>query len=237
MVYKVLSAVTGAVFGIMAAAFVVCLGFTLASPAVQQGVRDIRDGVGAMVGTAMESMDSEWDFDLGELWDDAAGSVSAALSPAGGDAVGFADTAQGGAYLQWRSAVEDPMGKVFGQTGVTVALVEGVAAGSTSAADAIASLDPSDLADISLRAASYSIAVGVNSVPSTLPGDVRAYLEEANANAREFADAVAALVNAAGALQAGDVLGSSALADCADRALGALSALEGDLSSAEALLG
>lgn len=258
MVHKVLSIIASILFGLMTLVFAVCLVFTLASPAVQAGFDSVSNAIDNAVEQATRAMDTSWDFDFGALFGgvgsaadgpgpDAQGAGSSGGSgwPWGGSAAGgsnlqagdFADPVQGQAYLAWRQAVADPVGQIFAGTGVTAAMLEGVAGGSVSARDVLASLDEAALQAVSSSAASYAATVAATSVPASLDDAVRAQLWEANSAAQSFAASVQTVVGAIRSVKAGGWGSLDDLMSAANTAVANLQTLEACMAQAEALLG
>lgn len=229
MVHKVLAIVARILFSLLALAFVVCLVYTLAAPAVRAGFDSAAAAIEGAVAQATEDMDTDWGIDLAGLF----GSNSGSAEPAGGDSAGVGAasgdgtgasgasasgslSAQERAYRTWEGSVGDPMGYVFGGTGVTAEMLEGVAGGSSSAGDVLVGLDETALSRVSANAASYAMTA---------------------AAAQEFAEAVQSLVAAVRQVQAGTLGASGALAEAADGACGALRTVEACVADAEAQLG
>lgn len=250
MVHKVLAIVARILFSLLALAFVVCLVYTLAAPAVRAGFDSAAAAIEGAVAQATEDMDTDWSIDLAGLF----GSNSGSAEPAGGDSAGVGAasgdgtgasgasassslSAQERAYRTWEGSVGDPMGYVFGSTGVTAEMLEGVAGGSSSAGDVLVGLDETALSRVSANAASYAMTAAAAGISSSLPAGVRAQMSDAAAAAQEFAEAVQSLVAAVRQVQAGTLGASGALAEAADGACGALRTVEACVADAEAQLG
>lgn len=236
MVHKVLAIVARILFSLLAVAFVVCLVYTLAAPAVQAGFDSAASAIEGAVTQATEDMDVDWNLDLPSLFgqgseaqDSAAGGSDGAAAPSVSE--------QERAYRSWEDAVGDPVESVFGGTGVTAEVLEGVAGGSSSAVDVLAGLDETALTRASASAASYSMTVAAAGISSSLPTAVRGLMGDAATAAQEFSSAAQSVVSAVRQVRSGTLGASGTLAAAADEACRALATVESCKADAEAQLG
>lgn len=255
MVYKVLSIVIWVLLPFVLFAGGACLVYTVASPIVQEkidgigsGVRDLvqqatdaisvgaGDGLPSGVGGFIDGLLGTSGIDTSDI----AGAYQQMTQMGGGTATSadqFADASQGQAYLTWRSTIQNPLDRVLAGTGVDATLLEGVAGGSSSASEMLASLDDATLDAISANASSYSRAVTQLAMPSNMPTDAQAYMSQARTSALNFAAQVQTLVSGVRSLKGGNVFALGDLSDSAGGANASLSQLDANLRSAEAVLG
>lgn len=158
---------------------------------------------------------------------------SASSSAAATPAAGFADAAQGQAFLAWKGAVADPVGHVFGGTGVTEALLEGVAGGSSSARGILTSLDDAALSAVSTSASNYAATVAATAVPSALPAEARAQMWQAGSAAQSFAASVQTLVAALRDVRSGSISALGDLLSAADSCIQASREMDACVAAAE----
>lgn len=254
MVYKILSIAAKILFSAAVLVGAVCFAWTMATPAVRAGIDSITGSINEAVNEATEAMQVEWGVDILGAFVPTEGtgssgsnggfdlfeSLGALLGGLGGSKEltvdDFANPAYGEAYLAWKDKIDDPIASIFVGTDVTLALIEGVVAGSSSAANEVAGLDEAALARISSNALAYSNAVATNAVPTTLPEGVRLYLWEANSSAQGFASSVQSVVAAARNVKQGSVTALAELATAADALITELSTMNDCMEKAEALL-
>jgi len=252
MVYKILSIAAKILFSVAGLVGAVCFVWTMATPAVQEGIDSITGSINDAVNDATQAMQVEWGIDFSGVFEPEQGSGSgdggfdlfeslgALFGGFGGsrelEVSDFANAAYGEAYLTWKGKIEDPVGNIFAGTDVTIALIEGVVAGSSSAANALGGLDEATLAAVSGNALAYSTAAASNAVPSSLPQDVRLLMWEANSAAQGFASSVQSVVAAARNVKAGSVTALAELATAADVLVTELRTMEDCMEQAEALL-
>lgn len=252
MVYKILSIAAKILFSIAGLVGVVCFVWTMATPAVQEGIDSITGSINSAVNDATQAMQVEWGIDFSGVFEPAEGAgsgdggfdlVESLKALFGGfgasrelEVGDFANAAYGEAYLTWKGKIDDPIGSIFAGTDVTISLIEGVVAGSSSAANELAGLDEAALALVSSNALAYSNAAASNAVPSTLPQDVRLLMWEANSSAQGFASSVQSVVAAARNVKAGSVAALAELATAADALLAEYQTMQTCMKDAEALL-
>lgn len=253
MVYKVLSIIASILFALMTPVFVVCLVYSFAQPAVQAGIDSVHTALDSAVNQATQAMETTWNFDLSGLVGGSAdaasgtgsatgtaagtGSAGSGVGGSGVTAQGFADAAQGQAYLAWKEVVGDPVGRIFDGTGVTSSLLEGVAGGSVSAEGLLAGLNETALGTIASNASNYGATVAASSVPASLPEAVRVQMWQANAAAQSFAASVQTIVSAVRGIASGNLGSYGDLARAADATITALRTFDGCTAEAERLLG
>ena len=209
-----------------------------------QATAGAASGVAGLAGSAASTASAETAGTDGAASASVTDAANAGSGTKGGTGAGagetgageLADTAQGQAYLSWKAAVADPVARVFGTTGITEALLEGVAGGSTSASSALTGMDETVLVSLSASASNYATGAAANGVPSTLPEEVRAQMWEANSAAQGFAAAVQSIVEAVRGARGGNLLSLGDLMSAADSAVQSVRALNACLSSAEAAL-
>ena len=207
-----------------------------------QATAGAASGVAGLAGSAASTASAETAGTDGAASASVTDAANAGSGTKGGTGAGetgaaeLADTAQGQAYLSWKAAVADPVARVFGTTGVTEALLEGVAGGSTSASSALTGMDETVLVSLSASASNYATGAAANGVPSTLPEEVRAQMWEANSAAQGFAAAVQSIVEAVRGARGGNLLSLGDLMSAADSAVQSVRALNACFSSAEAAL-
>lgn len=148
----------------------------------------------------------------------------------------FVNAAQGQAYLTWKAAIDDPLGRIFEGTGITTALLEGAAGGSGSASSVLTNLDETALTVASANASSYAATAAANSVPASLPEGVRSLMWEANSAAQGFAASVQSVVTAIRSVKAGNAAALVDLGTAAGKLAEDVQTLELCMSQAEALL-
>ena len=245
MVYRILSIASHILTSLTGVALVICIVYTVASPAVQRSINGIGEAVDGLitdattalnetgvsgVSDAIESGGSIFgefvDGLLGRNQPSGQSGTSKGASSAGSGTVAstradlvvadFADPSQGQAYLGWRNAIGDPMHRVFAGTAVTEDMLIGIAGGSSAASQAFLSLDEASLDAIVTNANSYSSTLTSTVVPANLPSSVQRELSEANAAARRFTEQAKSLVTSAHSTKDGSILAYGELANAAN---------------------
>ena len=242
MVYKVLSIIASILLSLTGVVLVACLAYTLGAPLLEAGVNGVKASLkdsltsaAGAVGLDAGAIAGDWRAQVGDLFASVANTTGtgAAAPTATGD---FVDQAQGEAYLRWKDVVGDPVGSVLAGSGVSATVLQGIAGGSTSANDVLASLDETALATIYANAARYASNVSAAEVSSILPDNVRAQMWEANSAAQGFAAAVQQLVESARSFKAGNVGALLGLAGEANSAMNGVTTINACLTNAENLL-
>jgi hypothetical protein len=243
VVYRVLSIVAGILFSLLLLVGGVCLVYTMSVPAVRSALSAATAAIEDAASGAMDSLGVDGSSALSWLTGgaDASGALSGALgglaslgSGSSLSASDFADAEQGEAYLAWKDLVGDPVGSVLSGSGVSRSVLEGVAGGSTSAAEVLADLSESELMTIKGNAASYAATAGSASVSAVLPSDVRSSMWEASTAAQSFASAVQNLVDSAVSVKGGNLAASASLVSNANSVVGALQTMDSCIAAAEA---
>lgn len=242
MVYRVLSIVANILMGLAGTVLVICLGWTMAVPLFEAGV----SGVKASLGNALDAASDAMGVDLsavGDGWRDQADSLFSAVGDVSWGALGASGGVQGvqnqgwaDAYNQWKAVVGDPVGTILSGSGISTSVLEGMAAGSSSATDVLASLDEAALSTIESNAIRYATLVSGAEVPSSLPEAARASMWEANSLALSFAGDVQNLVASVRSVKAGDGLAAFGLPGQASSVVSGLNSMNDCMARAEEAL-
>ena len=247
-------------------ALTVCLVYTMASPVVQQGFNNVGEAVDSLVGQATDAMAPVFDGSEGETFRDPGfferigefftglfkGASSAVSSPTPSTPLpqtqssfapetlsvnSFSDPYMGQAYLMWRNAVADPLVRVMVGTGATAEVLEGIAAGSSSARAVLIGLSDAELNQASSNIAAYRTTVLTTGVPQDLPNDVKVQVSSANDAALTFCNRAQTLIDDARAARGGSAVAEGEMSGVANEMIQAANTMNTCMSTAEALMG
>ena len=172
-----------------------------------------------------------------EVVSGAAQAVGSALATATASAQGAAGSTTADAYRQWEDGISSPAARVFAGTPVTEEMLEGLAGGSITATDAVASLDASSLATITTNARNLSSVAATHAVPEGLPTDAREQMSVADARCQDFCAQILAMVPQVEDVASGDVTSVAALSRTAASAQEALRAMDDAMDAARTSVG